>query len=131
VLPATYEECEPLLEQPMTVDPAGQSFAKARAEVVAKLAESMRAAGVMAMVYPTMPFNAPRAVDPWPKIRTALGYGNWLGIPEVSIPAGMGADKLPALNLSIVGMPGTDARVLAYAHAYERQSRRFVSPHRL
>jgi aspartyl-tRNA(Asn)/glutamyl-tRNA(Gln) amidotransferase subunit A len=37
---------------------------------------------------------------------------------------------MPALNLSIVGLPGLDARVLAFAHAYERQSRRFVAPRR-
>ncbi|HTI05896.1 MAG TPA: amidase [Gemmatimonadales bacterium] len=130
VLPATFEECEPLLDRPMVDDPAGRSFARSRAEVVAKLAESMRTAGVAAMVYPTMPFNAPRAVDKWPDIRTALGYGNWLGLPEVSVPAGMGEDGMPALNLSIVGLPGDDARVLALAHAYEKQSRRFVPPPR-
>jgi aspartyl-tRNA(Asn)/glutamyl-tRNA(Gln) amidotransferase subunit A len=128
VLPATYEECEPLLGRALTEDAAGRSFARSRAEVVAALESSMRAAGVAAMVYPTMPFNAPRAVDPWPDVRTALGYGNWLGLPEVSIPAGLGADGMPALNLSIVGLPGTDARVLALAHAYERHSRRFVAP---
>jgi Asp-tRNA(Asn)/Glu-tRNA(Gln) amidotransferase A subunit family amidase len=130
VLPATYDECAALLERPMTDDPAGRSFARSRAEVVAKLAESMRAARVVAMVYPTMPFNAPRAVDPWPDVRTPLGYGNWLGLPEVSVPAGMGADGMPALNLSVVGLPGSDARLLALAHAYERQSRRFVAPPR-
>jgi len=130
VLPATFEECEPLLDQPMADDAAGRSFARSRAEVVASLAASMRAANVVAMVYPTMPFNAPRAVDPWPDVRTALGYGNWLGLPEVSVPAGMGADGMPALNVSIVGLPGEDARVLALAHAYERQSRRFVAPPR-
>ena len=129
-LPATFEECERLLEQPMADDPAGRSFARSRAEVVAALASSMREARVEAMVYPTMPFNATRVVDPWPDIRTALGYGNWLGLPEVSIPAGLGADGMPALNLSIVGLPGADARVLALAHAYERQSRRFVPPTR-
>ncbi len=128
VLPATYDECEKLFEQPMERDPAGQSFAKSRATVVAQLAKSMRDANVVAMVYPTMPFNAPRAVDAWPDIRTALGYGNWLGLPEVSIPAGLGSDGMPALNLSVVGLPGTDATVLALAHAYERQSRRFVAP---
>src|SRR5262249_17955950 len=101
---------------------------RSRAEVVAGLAKSMEAMGVVAMVYPTMPFNAPRAVDPWPDVRTPLGYGNWLGLPEVSVPAGIGADGMPALNLSIVVLPGTDARVLAFAHAYERQSRRFVAP---
>jgi Asp-tRNA(Asn)/Glu-tRNA(Gln) amidotransferase A subunit family amidase len=129
-LPATFEECEPLLEQPMAQDAAGKSFAASRAEVVKSLADSMRAAGVAAMVYPTMPFNAPRAADQWPDIRTALGYGNWLGLPEVSVPAGFGGDRMPALNLSIVGLPGQDARVLSLAHAYERQSRRFVAPPR-
>jgi Asp-tRNA(Asn)/Glu-tRNA(Gln) amidotransferase A subunit family amidase len=128
VLPPTFAECEPMLERPMLDDPAGRSFARSRAEVVAKLAASMRAQGVVAMVYPTMPFNAPRAVDPWPDVRTPLGYGNWLGLPEVSVPAGLGADGMPALNVSIVGLPGDDARVLALAHAYERQSRRFVAP---
>jgi aspartyl-tRNA(Asn)/glutamyl-tRNA(Gln) amidotransferase subunit A len=90
----------------------------------------MHAAGVVAMVYPTMPFNATRIVDQWPDIRTTLGYGNWLGLPEVSVPAGLGADGMPALNLSVVGLPGDDALVLALAHAYERQSRRFVPPPR-
>ncbi len=129
-LPATFEECEPLLEQPMAEDPAGRSFARARADVVAALAASMRAAGVEALVYPTMPFNAFRLADGWPETPTPLGYGNWLGLPEVSVPAGMGADGMPALNLSVVGLPGADARVLALAHAYERQSRRFQPPPR-
>jgi aspartyl-tRNA(Asn)/glutamyl-tRNA(Gln) amidotransferase subunit A len=128
VLPASYEACAPLLDRPQADDPAGRAFARSRAAAVAALAASMRAAGVAAMVYPTMPFNAPPAVDPWPDVRTALGYGNWLGLPEVSVPAGLGADGMPALNLSIVGLPGEDARVLALAHAYERQSRRFVAP---
>jgi Asp-tRNA(Asn)/Glu-tRNA(Gln) amidotransferase A subunit family amidase len=129
-LPANYQECEPLLDRPMTDDPAGRSFARSRAEVVAALATSMGAAKVDAMVYPTMPFNAPRAVDQWPDIRTTLGYGNWLGLPEVSVPAGMGADGMPALNRSVVGLPGDDASVLALAHGYERQSRRFTAPPR-
>lgn len=128
VLPATFEACEPLLDQPMGDDSAGRSFARSRAGVVAALAASMRAAGVTAMVYPTMPFNAPRAVDPWPDVRTPLGFGNWLGLPEVSVPAGRGTDGLPALNVSFVTLPGHDGRALALAHAYETQSRRFVKP---
>ena len=130
VLPATFAECEPLLQQPLTQDPAGQSFARSRAQVVAALATSMRQANVAALVYPTMPFNAPRAVDEWPDIRTPLGYGNWLGLPEVSVPAGIGRDGMPALNLSVVGLPGDDAQVLALAHGYEQHSRRFVPPPR-
>ena len=120
VLPATYDECEPLLERSMTDDPAGRSFARSRAEVVATLAESMRAARIVAMVYPTMPFNAPRAVDEWPDVRTPLGYGNWLGLPEVSVPAGFGPDGMPAMNVSFVGRPGDDALVLGLAHGFER-----------
>jgi Asp-tRNA(Asn)/Glu-tRNA(Gln) amidotransferase A subunit family amidase len=128
VLPERFDDCVPLLRQPMERDPAGQSFARSRADVVAALAQSMRAAGLSAMVYPTMPFNAFRLADGWPDVRTALGYGNWLGLPEVSVPAGLGADGLPALSLSVTGLPGEDARVLAFAYAYERQSRRFVPP---
>jgi aspartyl-tRNA(Asn)/glutamyl-tRNA(Gln) amidotransferase subunit A len=119
VLPATYVECESLVDRRITVDPAGRSFARSRATVVAALAESMRAARVVAMVYPTMPFNAPRAVDPWPDVRTPLGYGNWLGLPEVSVPAGSGAHGMPAMNVSFVGLPGQDARVLALSHAFQ------------
>jgi Asp-tRNA(Asn)/Glu-tRNA(Gln) amidotransferase A subunit family amidase len=37
---------------------------------------------------------------------------------------------MPALNLSVVGLPGDDAQVLTFAHGYERQSRRFVPPPR-
>jgi Asp-tRNA(Asn)/Glu-tRNA(Gln) amidotransferase A subunit family amidase len=130
VLPERFEDCVPLFRRPMERDPAGQSFARSRAKVVAALARSMRTARIAAMVYPTMPFNAFRLADGWPDIRTALGYGNWLGLPEVSVPAGLGADGLPALNLSVTALPGEDARVLAFAHAYERQSRRFVPPPR-
>ena len=82
------------------------------------------------MIYPTMPFNALARRRRVAGHSDALGYGNWLGLPEVSVPAGLGADGMPALNLSVVGLPGDDARVLALAHAYERQSRRFVPPPR-
>ena len=130
VLPAKFEDCVPMLRQPLERDAAGQSFARSRADVVTALGQSMRTAGVAAMVYPTMPFNAFSLAAGWPDIRTALGYGNWLGLPEVSVPAGLGADGVPALNLSVASLPGEDARVLALAHAYERQSRRFVPPGR-
>jgi len=49
-----------------------------------------------------------------------------------------GLSKLPQITRnvkvagakSVVGMPGTDAKVLAFAHAYEQHSRRFVRPPR-
>src|SRR6185437_2787898 len=121
VLPETYDQCEPLFHEPMTKDPAGQSFARSRATVVAGLVAAMRAAQISAMVWPTMPFNAPRIVDKWPHVRTTLSYNNWLGLPEMSVPAGIGADGMPALNVSVVGAPGEDARVLALAQGYEMQ----------
>ncbi len=127
-LPATYEECEPLFSRPMTEDPAGLSFARSRATVVATLVAAMRKAEVQAMVWPTMPFNASPIDGKWPKVRTTLSYNNWLGLPEVSVPSGYGTDGMPALNLSVVGFPGDDARVLAYAHASERQSRLLRAP---
>jgi aspartyl-tRNA(Asn)/glutamyl-tRNA(Gln) amidotransferase subunit A len=117
-----------LIVQPYEDDAAGQSFARSRATLVAQLAETLRAQNLEAMIYPTMPFPAPRAVDPWPDIRTTLGYGNWLGLPEVSVPTGIGADGMPAGNISFVGLPGSDARLLALAHSYELRSKRFVAP---
>ena len=119
VLPPTFDECEPLIDGRIADDPAGRSFARSRARVVATLAESLRTARVVAMVYPTMPFNAPRAIDPWPDVRTPLGYGNWLGLPEVSVPAGLAADGMPAMNVSFVGLPGADALVLALGHGFQ------------
>ena len=128
VLPREWETMAGLIDQPYERDAAGVSFARSRATVVAQLAETFHAQRLDAMVYPTMPFVAPRAVDPWPDVRTTLGYGNWLGLPEVSVPSGIGSDGMPAGNISFVGLPGSDARLLALAHAYERRSRRFVAP---
>ena len=128
VLPKEWEEMSKLIVQPYERDPASVSFARSRAEVVAQLAGTFRAQRLDAMIYPTMPFPAPRAVDPWPDIRTTLGYGNWLGLPEVSVPTGLGSDGMPAGNISFVGPPGSDARLLALAHSYEKVSRRFIAP---
>lgn len=128
VLPAEWEAFEPLTRVPYEQDAASVSFLRSREQVLATLAGSMRERRLDAMIYPTMPFKAPDAASPWPDVRTPLGYGNWLGLPEVSVPAGYGADGLPAGNLSFVGLPGDDAKVLALAHAYEQQSRRFRMP---
>ena len=128
VLPTEWDAMARIMVQPYERDPAGVSFARSRAEVLARLAATFDAQRLDAMIYPTMPFPAPRAVDPWPDIRTTLGYGNWLGIPEVSVPGGLGADGMPAGNLSFVGLPGSDARLLALAHSYQRRANRFVAP---
>jgi Asp-tRNA(Asn)/Glu-tRNA(Gln) amidotransferase A subunit family amidase len=128
VLPAEWDAMAALLDQPYERDAASRSFLRSRDAVVAQLAESMARQQLDALVYPTMPFGAFVTQAGWPDVRTPLGYGNWLGLPEVSVPAGYGTDGMPAGNLSFVGLPGTDARLLAYAHAYERASKRFVAP---
>jgi Asp-tRNA(Asn)/Glu-tRNA(Gln) amidotransferase A subunit family amidase len=128
VLPKEWEAMSSLIVQPYERDAAGLSFARSRAAAVAQLAETFRAERLDAMIYPTMPFPAPRAADSWPDVRTTLGYGNWLGLPEVSVPTGLGPDGMPAGNISYVGLPGSDARLLSLAHSYERRSRRFVAP---
>jgi len=128
VLPKTWPEMARLIVQPYEEDVPSLSFARSRAAAVAQLAESFRANNVDAMIYPTMPYPAPRAVDKWPDIRTPLGYGNWMGLPEVSVPSGLGTDGMPVGNISFVGLPGSDARVLALAHSYQMASRRFVPP---
>ncbi len=128
VLPKDWDEMSKLMMQPYESDPASVSFARSRAAMIARLERTFRAQRLDAMIYPTMPFPAPRAVDPWPDIRTTLGYGNWLGLPEVSVPTGIGRDGMPAGNISFVGLPGSDARLLALAHSYERRSKRFVPP---
>jgi aspartyl-tRNA(Asn)/glutamyl-tRNA(Gln) amidotransferase subunit A len=128
VLPKEWEEMSKLITQPYESDPPSVSFARSRAAVAARLAHEFRAQRIDAMIYPPMPFPAPRAVDPWPDIRTTLGYGNWLGLPEVSVPTGLGSDGMPAGNISFVGLPGSDAQLLGLAHSYERRSRRFVAP---
>lgn len=128
VLPTDWSEMSRIMVQPYEQDPAGISFARSRRDVVAQLAKTFRGERIEAMIYPTMPFPAPRAVDPWPDIRTTLGYGNWLGLPEVSVPTGLGPDGMPGGNLSFVGLPGSDARLLTLAHSYEQASGRFVAP---
>ncbi len=130
VLPKEWSEMAQLIEQPYERDPSGVSFARSREAALTQLSAAFRGQRIDGMIYPTMPFPAPRAVDPWPDIRTTLGYGNWLGLPEVSVPTGLGADGMPAGNISFVGLPGSDARVLALAHSYERKSNRFVAPPR-
>ena len=130
VLPADIDAMLALTTQPYERDPASLSFLRARERVVAQLAETFASQKLDALVYPTMPFGAWVTQAGWPDVRTALGFGNWLGLPEVSVPAGYGTDGMPAGNLSFVGLPGSDARILALAHSYEHASKRFVAPPR-
>ena len=116
--------------QPMERDPAGQSFARSRAEVVAALARSMRAAGI---VGDGLSDDAVQRVSSG---RRMAGHSDRARLRQLARPAGgvragrarrrRYAGAQPVRD----GLPGEDARVLALAHAYERQSRRFVPPPR-
>ncbi|WP_434479509.1 hypothetical protein [Gemmatimonas sp.] len=117
-----------LMAQPYETDAASVSLLRSRETAVSQLAAHMKARSIDAMIYPTMPFQAPNASDAWPDVRTPLGYGNWLGLPEISVPAGYSADGMPAGNLSFVGLPGSDARLFALAASYEAASGRFRAP---
>jgi aspartyl-tRNA(Asn)/glutamyl-tRNA(Gln) amidotransferase subunit A len=128
VLPVSWDAMATLMEQPYEQDAVSRSFLRSRESVVAELAAAMATQRLDAMVYPTMPFGAPLASDRWPDVRTTLGFGNALGLPEVSVPAGYSALGMPAGNLSFVGLPGSDAKLLALAHAYEQASKRFAAP---
>jgi Asp-tRNA(Asn)/Glu-tRNA(Gln) amidotransferase A subunit family amidase len=127
VLPTDPVEGLRLATGDPTAVPAAQAFLRARDVVVRQLATSMTNANVSALIYPTMPFAAFGADGVWPGIRTPLGFGNWLGLPEVSVPAGLGSDGIPGMSLSFIGRPMTDRAMLGLATAYERESHRFVS----
>lgn len=127
VLPAEWEAMARLIEQPYERDPAGVSFARSRETVVANLASTFRAHQIDAMVHPTMPFPATPTDGRWPRIPTTLSYGNWLGDPEVSVPGGHDADRMPAGNISFAGLPGSDGRILELAHGFEQATRHFVA----
>jgi Asp-tRNA(Asn)/Glu-tRNA(Gln) amidotransferase A subunit family amidase len=128
VLPANSSDGLRLAESTVDVGASARVFLHARSVVVHRLAVVMRAAAIDAMIYPTMPFAAFGADGVWPDVRTPLGYGNWLGLPEVSVPTGLGHDGIPGLNLSFVGLPNADRLMLSLATAYERAARRFVPP---
>lgn len=125
VLPSDWEEMSVLIERPYEKEPATLSFMRSRDQLIAELAQAMHKAHIDALVYPTMPFGAPLASDPWPDVRTTLGYGNALGLPEVSVPAGYDDSGMPIGNLSFVGVPGSDAKLLSLAHSWERFTKRF------
>lgn len=128
VLPADADAALALVDSAKIESAATASFLASRRVVVDRLAAAMRQDRVDALVYPTMPFAAFGADGVWPDVRTPLGFGNWLGLPEVSVPAGLGADGVPGLNLSFVGVPNTDRALLNMAVAFERATRRFVPP---
>ena len=131
VLPAKFEDCVPMLRQPLERDAAGQSFARSRADVVTALGQSMRTAGVAAMVYPTMPFNAFSLAAGWPASLWCSGTAKTgSGCRKSRCPP---VSAQTACRRSTSRWPACLAKMRECWRSrtrYERQSRRFVPPGR-
>ncbi|NNM33909.1 MAG: amidase, partial [Gemmatimonadetes bacterium] len=50
------------------------------------------------------------------------------GFPAITIPVGLGPGGLP-VGLELLARPGDDARLVAFAHAYEKLVAPRVPPH--
>lgn len=87
--------------------------------------------GVDALIYPTVPLPAPPVGDddttehngrPVPVFATTIrntGPGSTAGMPAISLPAGRTRAGLP-IGMSLEGLPGSDAALLAVAGTVER-----------
>jgi hypothetical protein len=85
VLPATFEACEPLLDRPIVDDAAGRSFARSRARWWrARRVHARGRRGGDGL--PDHAVQRPARRRHVAGRAHALGYGNWLGLPEVSVP---------------------------------------------
>ena len=49
------------------------------------------------------------------------------GCPAISLPLGLRTTGMP-VGATLIGRPGSDARLLAYAHALEQATRLRVTP---
>jgi amidase len=82
-----------------------------------------------AFVYPTNPTPAQRLDIDYslPRPPSATSIANITGFPDVIVPAGVTAEKLP-VTLSFLGSSYSEPRLLALAYAFEQGARARVSP---
>lgn len=65
--------------------------------------------------------------DIWPKSWPGFGsYAAQAGYPHATVP--MGGISFLSVGISFIGGNNTDAEILAYAYAYEQQSKRRLNP---
>jgi amidase len=85
-----------------------------------------------AFIYPTAPLPARPIVrdygaDAAAGAASGTSLANVTGFPDVIVPAGATADKLP-VTLSFVGAPFSEPRILGYAYAFEQATHARISP---
>ncbi|MDH3222724.1 MAG: amidase family protein [Gemmatimonadota bacterium] len=79
-----------------------------------------------ALAYPTM--RRPPAEIGQPQWGSTCLLSSSTGLPAITIPVGLGPGGLP-VGLELLGRPMDDARLVAFAHAYEKAMRpRMVPP---
>lgn len=82
-----------------------------------------------AFVYPTNPTPAQRLDIDYsqPRPPSATSIANITGFPDVIVPAGVTASKLP-VTLSFLGASYTEPRLLAMAYAFEQATHARIDP---
>ncbi len=76
---------------------------------------------------PVVPRIDPINGDVWPNSWPGFGsYAAQAGYPHVTVP--MGEINALSVGLSFIGTEYTDAKILAFAYAYEQQSQRRIEP---
>ncbi|HEY2459197.1 MAG TPA: amidase [Candidatus Acidoferrum sp.] len=102
-----------------------------RAKFIEQFHRALAGARVDALLVPTVPIVAPLigqetiriAEKEWPTralLLRANRPANLAGIPAISIPCGLTVDGLP-VGLQLIGVNGSESRLLAIAKAYERE----------
>jgi aspartyl-tRNA(Asn)/glutamyl-tRNA(Gln) amidotransferase subunit A len=97
------------------------------------LIETSLFADVDVLSLPTLTAPTPTVADARVRGAQAVSpdntfFCNYYGLPAISVPAGLDANGLP-FGVQFVGPKGGDARVLAFAHAYQRHtSWRYLAP---
>ena len=107
-----------------------RALAEGRPELRRLYAEAIGNAGVDALILPTTPLPARpigqeemvelrgREVPTFPTYIRNTDPPSVAGLPAISLPAGLTADRLP-VGMELVGLPGSDRRLLAVAATVE------------
>lgn len=94
-------------------------------EVRARIIAFLDSLKLDALAYPTSTRKPVLAGDP--QLGGTCALSAQTGLPAITMPAGFTADGLPT-GLELLGRPFSDARLVAYAHAFEQAGARRRPP---